>query len=439
MAEQSKKVLIITYYWPPGSGPGVQRFLKMSKFLPQLGWKPVVLTVKNGSYPSYDETLLEEIPDELSTYRTKTIEPFTIYNRLTGGKGKKIGVGMIGMHHKKSLAKKISLYIRANYFFPDARKGWIPFAYKKALKIIRNEKIDVVVTTGPPHSSHIIGLKLKRKLGIPWLVDMRDPWVNNFFNMSLPRTNRTIRKEKKYEDLILSKADSVTTVSQGLRNEFADRNSKTEVIYNGYDAEDIPEPSRNKQSEFLLSYVGNLKPNQNIHALWEAISELKEEISDFSDYFRINLTGNLDEGIKEEFRQLNLLEMSRINPFVPHKEATRIMDRSGLLLFIVPQARSNKMIITGKLFEYIATRSPVLPVGPTDGNAAAILRESNREDMIEYSDKEKIKELIVHYFNKWKEDGFVNFKHPASNTRNFSRFASTEKLAAILKDLAYDH
>src|SRR6056297_3077822 len=135
MAGKRKKVLIITYYWPPGSGPGVQRFLKMSKFLFELGWEPIILTVKNGSYPSTDESLLDDVPDKLNVYRTKTLEPFSIYNKLTGGSGKQVGVGLIGLQDKKSIIKRLSLFLRANLFLPDARRGWIPYAFKQALKI----------------------------------------------------------------------------------------------------------------------------------------------------------------------------------------------------------------------------------------------------------------------------------------------------------------
>ncbi|MFW6101648.1 MAG: glycosyltransferase, partial [Bacteroidota bacterium] len=281
MAEKKKKVLIVTYYWPPGSGPGVQRFLKMSKFLYAFGWEPVILTVKNGSYPSTDPSLTKDIPEKLQIFKTKTIEPFSLYNKLTGGKGKQVGVGLIGFQHKTNLLKKISLFIRANIFLPDARRGWIPFAFKKAKYLHSKNKLHAVVTTGPPHSTHFIGLKLKKKFSLPWLVDMRDPWTNNFFNKALPRTRYTKKLEKKFEDKILTNADFITTVSPGLKKEFQDRNQNIQVIYNGYDQEDIPEPAQYKSSEFSLSYIGNLKPNQNIPALWKAIKEMEDEVEGF--------------------------------------------------------------------------------------------------------------------------------------------------------------
>jgi len=435
MSEPSKKVLIVSYYWPPGSGPGVQRFLKMSKFFKNFGWKPIILTVKNGSYPSYDESLLNDIPDDLIVYRAKTIEPFTIYKKLTGGNKKQVDVGMIGMHHKLSLAKKIALYIRANFFLPDARKGWIPFAYKKALKIVKKENINVVVTTGPPHSSHFIGLKLKRKISLPWVADMRDPWVNNFFNMSLPRTEKTIRKERKYEDRIIKNADHVSVIGPGLKNEYCDRNKNIHVIYNGYDQEDIPKPRQERSKVFELTYVGNFLPSQNIHSLWNAIKELINENSYFREKFRINLTGNIDESVMESIKKLEIEEFCSIKKYVPHKKAVSIMNLANLLLFIVPKTPHNKLIITGKLFEYIATRSPILPIGPTDGDAAKILNEANRDEMIGFADNVKIKDQINYYFKLWEQDNYFNFKHPDIKTDQFSRKEMTRLFTRILLNL----
>jgi len=435
MSDKTKKVLIVTYYWPPGSGPGVQRFLKMSGFLKEFGWEPIILTVKNGSFPSTDESLLNDIPKNLKVYRTKTIEPFTIYNKLTGGKGKQLGVGMIGLQDKKSFIKRVSLFIRANFFLPDARRGWIPFAVKQAKKIHKKHQLDAIVTTGPPHSTHFIGLKLKKQLDLPWLVDMRDPWSNNFFNKSLPRTRRTIKLEQNYEDKILGSADYVTTVSPGMKDEFKDRNNNINIIYNGFDQKDIPEPTEYRSEKFSLSYIGNLKPNQNVQALWEAIGELCEEVDSFRNHFQISLTGNYDDSIEEELKMNNIREITQLHPFVPHSEATQIMNRSQLLMFIVPQAEHNHLIITGKLFEYIATRSPILSIGPVKGDASKILEESGRDAMLDYLDKEGIKNTISKYYHQWLKNDKINFKHSSTDVKQYSRYYLTEKFAHILNSL----
>ncbi len=435
MEQKRKKVLIITYYWPPGSGPGVQRFLKMSGFLYDFGWEPVILTVKNGSYPSTDSSLVNEIPEALRVYKTKTLEPFAIFNLLSGKKGKQVGVGMIGLQDKKNTVKRISLHIRANLFLPDARRGWVPFAFKKAKKLHKKLNFDAVVTTGPPHSSHIIGYKLKKCIGIPWLADMRDPWVNNFFNAALPRTKFAKQIEQKFENKIIKNADFVTVVSPGLKEEFEDRNNNIGVVYNGFDQEDIPEIENYQSKRFSLSYIGNFKPNQNIDALWQAIRELCEEIPGFKEHFNISLTGNVDSVIKKRLEEKDLFRISTIQPFVPHREATKLMNQSHLLLFIVPKAKGNRLIITGKLFEYIAIRSPILSIGPLDGDASKILSQAGRDPMIDYSDKEKIKTQISAYYKKWLEQEKYNFKHSSSDLKKFSRYASAENLAKILKTI----
>jgi glycosyltransferase involved in cell wall biosynthesis len=431
-----RKVLIITYYWPPASGPGVQRFLKISKYISDFGWEPVILTVKDSSASSFDISLEKEIGESVQVYKTKTIEPFELYNRLLGKKGKQVGAGLIGLEDKKGFFKKLTLYIRANFFIPDARKGWRRFALKEAAKIIKENRIEGIITTGPPHSAHLIGLKLKRKFGIPLIADFRDPWTNIFYNKFFPRTLRTKNKDKNLEDLVVKNADLVTVVSNGLLEEFKDRAKKIEVVYNGFDPEDISEKKPEKADRFMLSYIGNFKPSQNARTFWEAISELKKEITDFNSNFVVNLTGNLNSELFDLIEEFNLKDVVKTNSYVPHSEAVEIMVNSALLLFIVPNTDSSKLIITGKLFEYIATGSPILSIGPIDGNASVILKESGRDEMIDYSEKEKIKEQIKRYYSQWSNGSGELFKHPETDIQKFSRKYQASQFADQLNILS---
>ena len=430
-----KKVLIITYYWPPASGPGVQRFLKMSRYLLAFGWKPMVLTVKNGSYPSRDDSLVDEVPQEIPVFRTRTFEPFTLYNRLTGGNKNESTVGLIGIQNSKSLTKRLSLFIRANLFLPDARKGWNRFALREAKRIIREQAPEVIVTTGPPHSTHLIGYKLKKHLGVRWVADMRDPWTNMYFNKMLPKTRLTQKIDKKTEDRIIKNADGITTVSPGLKEEFSDRSSNIQVIYNGFDPEDLPEPNPQQTSHFTLSYIGNFKPNQNVKALWQAISRLKDEKEGFGERFRILLTGNIDPGIIQSLEKFNLKDITLQKAFLPHKEATRVMNNSNMLLFVVPKAASNKLIITGKLFEYLAVRTPILSIGPSDGDAATIIQEAGRDGMLDYSDQQSMKYLISYYYDQWIKNDQLSFKHAETEQSDFSRRAMAGQLSEFLKTM----
>ncbi|MFO7863174.1 MAG: glycosyltransferase [Salinivirgaceae bacterium] len=435
MTKSTNKVLIITYYWPPASGPGVQRFLKFCKYLPVFGWKPYVVTVENGTYSSTDATLAQDIPASASVVKTKTSEPFTIYNRLTGTKKNSGTVGMINMDSKQSLLKQASVYVRANFFVPDARKGWNKHAVAAAKELIRKENIENIITTGPPQSTHLIGLKLKQDLGVNWIADFRDPWTTVYYNDMLPRTNATKVRDKKLEDKVLAAADKVVVVSDGLKDEFADRNNDISVIYNGFDEHDMAYmPWEDKNKKCIIASIGNFKPNQNINTLWQALAELKEENEEFAHSVKISLTGNIDNSVLNSFKKFGIESMLEINDYVPHMEATKRMMIADLLLFIVPQTPRNHLIITGKLFEYIASRTPIFSVGPIAGNAAQILEKAQRARMIEYDDKSELKKALREYFNKW-QSADKPIKHPESGLWEFSRKGLTEKLADQLNEL----
>lgn len=427
-----KKVLIITYYWPPGSGPGVQRFLKFSKYLRDFGWEPIILTVENGSFPSIDSSLEKDIPEGLKVVKTKTFEPFQWYNMLKGKKGKSTGVGMVGMQEQSPL-QKLALHIRANYFIPDARKGWKKYALKKAKSIIQEEGIEAIITTGPPHSAHLIGLDLKQQTNLPWVADMRDPWTTVFYNAFFPRTTSTKQKDKALEDKVLKNADGVVVVSNGLKQEFSDRNENISIIYNGFDETDMPlsMPQRNKR--FTISYVGNFKPNQNVNALWEILFEIKKEESDFADDLELFLTGNVDSSVVDAIGAHALENNLHLSAFVAHQEAVQRMMSADMLLFIIPKSERNKLIITGKLFEYLATGNPILGIGPVDGDASAVLQDANRKPLADYSDKESIKKQLLAAYQKWKSQ--ESNRVDVGDIKRFSRKGLTEQLANKLNKL----
>lgn len=430
-----KKILIITYYWPPAAGPGVQRFLKTAKFLPEFGWKPYILTVKDGTYSSTDDSLENDIPEEAEVFKTKTKEPFKIYEKITGNKGSSKSVGMINLNNSKNPIKKLSLFIRANCFIPDPRKGWKKYAVEKAAELIKKEDISIVITTSPPHSTHLIGLSLQEKYNIKWIADFRDPWTNLYFNKMLPRTKRTIKKDKALENKVVSKADYITVISKGLQKEFKDRNSNIELIYNGFDEDDIPKKiNLNKDKCFKIAYVGNFKPNQNISAFWQAISELMQENHSLQDIIRIEFTGNTDNRVNAFVEKYQLEKNVIFNNYVKHHEATQIMSNSDLLLFVVPKAENNKLIITGKLFEYLATRNPILSIGPVEGDASSIIDEAKRDKMLDYENLEAIKNTIKKYIDIWHQEP-KKFKHNDDDIMNYSRKVLTKKLAEIFNRL----
>ena len=430
-----KKVLIFTYYWPPAGGPGVQRYLKFCKYLREFGWEPIIITVQNGSYPYTDESLAADIPQGIQVIKTKTLEPFEIYNRLQGKRGKTVGVGMTGYRDSQSIVQKISKYVRANFFIPDARKFWKKYALAAAKKVMAENQIEVVITTGPPHSTHLIGLELKRKLSIPWVADFRDPWTTVYYNKFFPRTKRTKRIDQRLENSVLINSDCIITVSHGMKNEYIGRAPNTKVIYNGFDQVDIPEYNPKPSSEFTLSYIGNFKPNQNVSALWEAVVELASELTDFKQNFRLRLTGGLDTFVRSELEEKLPGEVLEMENFVAHQEATKRMLNSSMLLFVIPDSETKKAIVTGKVFEYIASRTPILAIGPPDGDAAQILLQAGRDAMLDYGEKELIKSQILKYYNHWLQNKKVATKHDKGEIEQFSRRSLTGQLAGILNQI----
>jgi hypothetical protein len=439
-----KNALILTYYWPPAGGPGVQRWLKFVKYLEEYGWKAHILTVKDGTYSAIDHELEKEVPENIEVYKTKSRDPFRFYNMLKGKKDGSVSVALINIDKKRSLVDRLAMYIRSNCFIPDARKGWKPYAYRRALNIIREKKIDLLITTGPPHSTHLTGLKLKKKTGISWLADLRDPWTTVYYNDMLPRTSRTRQIDRKYEDAVLQNADAVTVVSPGMKQEFNDRNNNVEVVMNGFDISDMGiredensrvregESTKGREDSFALTYTGNFKPNQHIPVIWDGIIELLKENEGFAKDFRLRFVGNVDASAPQYFKQEGFERNIELVSYVPHAEVTRIMKLSSLLLFVVPQSKNNKLIITGKLFEYLASGTSIVPVGPVDGDASAILKDTGREPMMDYSDKDLFKQVLLDNYQKWKERKLD--KLDTSILDKYSRRSSAERMAGVMNE-----
>lgn len=437
MQGQNKKVLIISYYWPPAGGPGVQRFLKFSKHLRSFGWEPIIITPENGAYPYEDPSLLEDVPADLMVIKTPTLEPFEIYNKLQGKKGKSVPVGMGGIKDSTSIFQKLAKYVRANFFLPDARVGWNRYAYKAAAQVLMQGTIDAIITTGPPHSTHLVGKALRNRFNTPWIADFRDPWTKIYYNQFLPRTKRTEAKDLEMETSVLKTADIVTTVSKGMAEGLKDRAKDIAVIMNGFENEDIPDTSPSATDLFTIGYIGNYKPNQNLPALWQAIKELKAEEEGFDQLAKLKFTGIIDPFILQDIKDVGLEDQLILQDFVAHHEATKVMSNTNLLLLPIPQTDNNQYLLTGKIFEYLANKNAILSVGPIDGNAADILNDCKRDSMCKYEDVDAIKAHILKYYQLWKSDKMV-FKHEGDDHMIYSRKALTEQLAVQLNKIAHD-
>lgn len=427
-----KKVLIITYYWVPAGGVAVQRFLKFTKYLRDYGWEPVILTVQDGSYPYTDESLQDQVPEGIQVHRTKTFEPFEIYNLLRGQRGKTVPLA-VATSSDKSFFQKLSGYIRANFFLPDARRGWKPYAVRKASELIEAGGIDAIITTGPPHSTHLIGQKLKSKYKLPWLADFRDPWTEIFNNKYLPFSKVSIAKDKAYEASVLRDCDVAVVIGEGMKTVFPEvYKSKMQVITNGYDEGDFDKNLKVQTDKFRMRYIGNLFSNQDVPRLWSAISELRGENAEFKKDFELEITGKADEALSKSITAMSIKDCVVFTPFVPHSEAIRRMQTASLLLSVIPDVENNKLIITGKIFEYIGAGRPIFLVGPSDCDAARIVAISQSGAIHGYDDKEKMKQTLLHQyelFKNGKNESLTSYKE------KYSRKNLTGELASILDSL----
>ncbi|MFO7723504.1 MAG: glycosyltransferase family 4 protein, partial [Bacteroidales bacterium] len=434
-------VLIITYYWPPAGGPGVQRWLKFVKYLRQYGWEPVVLTVSGGTYPSVDPTLEAEIPEGLTVYKTRANSgPFRWYNLLKGNRSRQVSVALINTAKKPSLFDSLAIFVRSNLFIPDARKGWNKSAMKAVPEILEKHQPALVISSGPPHSTHLTGLKIARQNAIPWIADLRDPWTTVFYNMVMPRTSRTKRIDQKLEDAVISLADAVVVVSEGMKHEFEGRAKRIEVIPNGYDEDDMHRDMiQVEQQYFTLLHTGNLAPSQHVPALWDAIAGIINDNNDFAADFRLKFVGNTDGSIIRYLEEKGLANNVIQQGYVEHREATRLMTEATMVLLVIPRTPGNGSVVTGKVFEYLASGTPVLGVGPVDGDAAAILTDTGRSAMVDFDDEIVIRQRLTEAYTHWLEHGRrLPRHHPGSATR-YSRESATYTLTQLMDEVVGEY
>jgi len=394
-----KKVLIITYYWPPGSGAGVQRWLKFSKYLPQTGWEPVILTVdpEFATYPAIDNSLENEIPAGLKVFKTRATDYFRFYSRDKS----RIPTAGFAVDEKKGLSGWLTKFIRGNFFIPDPRKGWNRHAFRKACEIIDAENIVNIVTTSPPHSTQLIGLKLKKKYpGLKWTADLRDPWTDIYYYNHFHPTLLSRRIDIKYEKAVLESADRIITVGNSLRKLFIskfNRNPESvDVITNGYDPEDFSGLASSTPEIFTISYIGTLSDSYPVEGFLNALGILKEKGTDF----RLKFTGMVSPVQRGKILKAAGGSNAEFIPYAGHNSALKHLMDSSVLLLIIPDHQSSRSIITGKLFEYLASGKPVICIGPVDGDAAGIIDECGHGKTFEYSDSDGIAEYLANLVSR---------------------------------------
>ncbi|MBK8499339.1 MAG: glycosyl transferase family 1 [Flavobacteriales bacterium] len=372
-----KRVLIITYYWPPNGGAGVQRWLKMSKYLPQFGWQPVVYTPSNPEVITPDAALLAEVPPIVELIKRPIAEPYAWYKRLTGRKAdEKVHLGFLNEGRKKSWRDDLAVWVRGNAFVPDARVWWVNPSVRFLERYLREHPVDAIVSTGPPHSMHLIALGLKKRFpALRWIADWRDPWTNIDFYPQLKLTAWADRKHHRLERAVIAAADANVVVGWTMADEIKALGSRnTEVITNGYDPADVPVPPEPVDEEYSLVHVGSMTATRDVPALWQLLADLCASETGFDRRLKLRFIGAVDHAVLASIEAVGLgSKVERIGS-VDHAQAMRSMQRARVLLLSINDTANAKGVLTSKLFEYLSVGRPIIAVGPGDGDVGRVLR-----------------------------------------------------------------
>jgi len=417
-----KKVLIITYYWPPSGGAGVQRFLKFVKYLNKTSWIPIVYTPENPEYPVLDHSLLSEIPKDVVVLKKKIWEPYGFYKRILGiPDDVKINTGFLTESKKNNFLEKISVWVRGNFFIPDARKFWIKPSVKFLKKYIIENKISTIITTGPPHSMHLIGLNLKRSTGVKWIADFRDPWVNIDYYQDLMLTKSSDNKHKMLEKQVIMGADKVIAIGDSMAAEFTKEYSKDVfVIPNGFDPNDFTEQTDVAKNKLYITHIGTLVKTRNPILLWNVLKKMKD-----------SQTPNFIE-VRDSIESMGLLDSVEFIDYLPHSSIISYLKSSSLLLLVLNNTPNLKGILTGKLFEYLAARRPILCFGTHDGDAAKVILNTKSGNVFESRQSSELLRYINNMLVQYNSGGIPNC---IGEIDNYSREYQTDQLVEILNSV----
>lgn len=433
------RVLYLTYYYPPSGGSGVQRSLKMTRYLPEFGWEPVVVTVDPAfaAYPDQDPDLVADIPPDLHVVRTRSWDPYALYGRMKGkGKAEVVSTGFV-QEGPISRAERLARWVRGNLFLPDARVFWVPFAVRAAAKVLENTPCDVVLTSGPPHSTHLAGWWLHQMHGIPWVADIRDPWTSIYYYESMPRTRIARTFDAYLERKIWAEASATVTVGEAMADHVEERSGKRPVVIrNGFDAADFAHtlpPSRPK-NHCVMGFVGTFIGQQNPETLWEVWAKLRAEGR--LSALRLRLTGAIDATVLHSLSRAGLRDVVEVQPYVPHAAAIQAMRDAHLLLLPINRTDGAERILTGKLFEYVASGTPVLALGPAGSEVGTVLREAGAGSMLHWEDRDGIAATLLNAYARWErgEEDAEPVLTPARAA--LSRQAQAQALANVLTSVA---
>ncbi|MBT8204894.1 MAG: glycosyltransferase family 4 protein [Eudoraea sp.] len=422
-----RKVLIITYYWPPSGGPGVQRWLKFAKYLREFDVEPIIYTPSNPDYPITDPVLTDEVPDGLKIYRRPIIEPYRFAGWFSRKNTDRIRSGIIP-DKRQSAMDRFLLWIRGNLFIPDARKLWVKPSIGYLRKLIDQEQPQAIITTGPPHSMHLIGLGLKKYFPIPWFADFRDPWTNIGYHNQLRLSAFAKKKHLRLEQRVLNTADVIIVTSETTKKEFKGLTQRPiEVITNGYDTGyENPEPL---DKRFTISHIGSLLSKRNPTNLWQVLGELLSENAQFRDRFTLQLIGVVGREVLDSIESFGLKANTQVLEYVPHDKAVQYQKQAQVLLLAEINTPETRGIVPGKLFEYLAARRPILGIGPEEWEAGVIIKRTHSGCAFDYQADSELKKVILDWFQKYLSDS-LDVKD--AQIAQYSRRELTRNLAKLL-------
>lgn len=419
------KVLIVTYYWPPAGGSGVQRWLQFVKYLRDFGIEPIVYTVANPEYVIEDASLEKHIPEGITVLTQPIREPLSLLKILTK-KSAKQSSGFI--QHNPTFFQRLMLYIRANWFVPDARKFWIRPSVKYLVDYLQSNSVDAIISTGPPHSLHLIGQQVKKATGLPWIADFRDPWIEIDYFHQLPHTAKTIAKHRAMEAEVAKKADALVVVGRTMHAYYSQLAKPVFTITNGYDTDAYASHECSLDTRFTLTHIGMMNADRNPKNFWNVLRELCEESPSFKNDLQVQLIGSLADEVSQEIAQFPKETIVCLG-YLSHDEVLTYQQQSQVLLLCINQVPSAKGIVTGKLFEYIQAKRPILAIGPIDGDAAAIIEDTESGCIVDFNDSDGLKKAIWEYYELYREQNLmVNPK----NIEQYHRKALTKSLAAVI-------
>ena len=431
-----KRVLVITYYWPPTGGSGVQRWVKFARYLPSEGWQPVIYTPENPEQLAVDHSLEAELPEELEIIKTRITEPYELYKkflRSSGHSKEAVEVNPVNAQNK-SFAQKAAMWVRGNLFRPDPRCMWINPSVRFLKKYLVEHPVDLIVSTGPPQSMHLIGRKLSLETGIPWIADFRDPWTKIFYFKHLSMTKATERWHHKMERKVLDDAAAVVAVSPLVQKEFQEMTqTPVELITNGFDESDFSSEASESSAgspdrDFTITHTGLFAADGNPTALWETLSEICAEDREFKTRLKIRLVGKTDVKIISAIKEAGLEESLIDMGYQPHNAAVEQQREASVLILPLRKEPEYKAVLPGKLFEYLASQRPILGIGQPDGAMAMILNDTKTGVTVDWEDKDSLKSFILGCWDRHKNG---KLKTEGSEISRFTRRNLTRRMAQL--------